>query len=124
LRADRISTRPAHCRPVLFVLQGETFTSRPLDVARIAVPLRACFAIMWGGGYLLGKASGLSYSRTTTLAYTAAGDNFELTVAIGVFGVTSGQALAGVVGRLVEVPVLAGLLYVSLRLRKRWARPE
>ncbi|WP_091320591.1 ACR3 family arsenite efflux transporter [Amycolatopsis tolypomycina] len=107
---------------VLFALQGETITSRPLDVARIALPLLAYFAIMWGGGYLLGKASGLSYSRTTTLAFTAAGNNFELAiaVAIGVFGVTSGQALAGVVGPLIEVPVLVGLVYVSLWLRKRW----
>ncbi|HET6710680.1 arsenic resistance protein, partial [Amycolatopsis sp.] len=89
-------------------------------------PLLAYFAIMWGGGYLLGKASGLSYARTTTLAFTAAGNNFELAiaVAIGVFGVTSGQALAGVVGPLIEVPVLVGLVYVSLWLRKRWARPE
>ena len=107
---------------VLFALQGETITSRPLDVARIALPLLVYFAIMWGGGYLLGKASGLSYARTTTLAFTAAGNNFELAiaVAIGVFGVTSGQALAGVVGPLIEVPVLVGLVYVSLWLRKRW----
>jgi ACR3 family arsenite transporter len=108
---------------VLFALQGDNITSRPLDVARIALPLLAYFAIMWGGGYALGKASGLSYARTTTLAFTAAGNNFELAiaVAIGVFGVTSGQALAGVVGPLIEVPVLVGLVYVSLWLRKRWA---
>src|SRR3954462_7513083 len=107
---------------VLFALQGETITSRPLDVARIALPLRAYFAIMWGGGYLLGKASGLSYARTTTLAFTAAGNNFELAiaVAIGVFGVTSGQALAGVVGPLIEVPVLVGLVYVALAARRRF----
>ncbi|OKK01476.1 ACR3 family arsenite efflux transporter [Amycolatopsis sp. CB00013] len=107
---------------ILFALQGETITSRPLDVARIALPLLAYFAVMWTSGYLLGKASGLSYERTTTLAFTAAGNNFELAiaVAIGVFGVTSGQALAGVVGPLIEVPVLVALVYVSLRLRKRW----
>jgi ACR3 family arsenite transporter len=107
---------------VLFALQGDNITSRPLDVARIALPLLAYFAIMWSGGYALGKASGLSYARTTTLAFTAAGNNFELAiaVAIGVFGVTSGQALAGVVGPLIEVPVLVGLVYVSLWLRKRW----
>ena len=107
---------------ILFALQGDTITSRPLDVARIALPLLAYFAIMWIGGYLLGKASGLSYERTTTLAFTAAGNNFELAiaVAIGVFGVTSGQALAGVVGPLIEVPVLVALVYVSLRLRERW----
>ncbi|WP_410653319.1 ACR3 family arsenite efflux transporter [Amycolatopsis sp. cmx-4-54] len=107
---------------ILFALQGDNITSRPLDVARIALPLLVYFAIMWVGGYLLGKACGLSYERTTTLAFTAAGNNFELAiaVAIGVFGVTSGQALAGVVGPLIEVPVLVALVYVSLWLRKRW----
>lgn len=108
---------------VLFALQGETITARPLDVARIALPLLAYFAIMWAGSYAAGRAAGLSYPRTTTLAFTAAGNNFELAiaVAIGVFGVTSGQALAGVVGPLIEVPVLVALVYVSLWLRKRWA---
>jgi ACR3 family arsenite transporter len=108
---------------ILFALQGETITNRPLDVARIALPLLVYFAIMWAGSYALGKASGLSYERTTTLAFTAAGNNFELAiaVAIGVFGVTSGQALAGVVGPLIEVPVLVALVYVSLWLRRRWA---
>ena len=104
---------------VLFALQGETITSSPLDVARIAVPLVVYFAVMWTGSLLLAKASGLGYARSTTLAFTAAGNNFELAiaVAISVFGVTSGQALAGVVGPLIEVPVLVGLVYVSL-----WAR--
>jgi ACR3 family arsenite transporter len=108
---------------ILFALQGETITGRPFDVVRIALPLLVYFAIMWAGSYALGKASGLSYERTTTLAFTAAGNNFELAiaVAIGVFGVTSGQALAGVVGPLIEVPVLVALVYVSLWLRRRWA---
>ncbi|MQA06937.1 MAG: ACR3 family arsenite efflux transporter [Pseudonocardiaceae bacterium] len=108
---------------LLFALQGETITSQPWDVARIALPLLAYFAIMWAGSYALGRAAGLSYPRTTTLAFTAAGNNFELAiaVAIGVFGVTSGQALAGVVGPLIEVPVLVALVYVSLWLRRRWA---
>lgn len=107
---------------VLFALQGETITSQPLDVARIALPLLAYFAIMWAGAYALGRAARMSYPRTTTLAFTAAGNNFELAiaVAIGVFGVTSGQALAGVVGPLIEVPVLVALVYVSLWLRRRW----
>ncbi|WP_307849477.1 ACR3 family arsenite efflux transporter [Qaidamihabitans albus] len=107
---------------LLFALQGETITARPFDVARIALPLLAYFAIMWAGSYAVGRAAGLSYPRTTTLAFTAAGNNFELAiaVAIGVFGVTSGQALAGVVGPLIEVPVLVALVYVSLWLRRRW----
>jgi ACR3 family arsenite transporter len=104
---------------MLFALQGGAITSRPLDVARIAVPLLVYFVLMWGLSMLLGRAIRLSYERSTTLAFTAAGNNFELAiaVAIGVFGVASGQALAGVVGPLIEVPVLVGLVYVSL-----WAR--
>ncbi len=108
---------------ILFALQGATITSRPLDVARIALPLLAYFALMWAGSFALGHQLRMPYARATTLAFTAAGNNFELAiaVAIGVFGVTSGQALAGVVGPLIEVPVLVGLVYVSLALRKRYA---
>jgi arsenical-resistance protein len=107
---------------VLFALQGDAITSRPLDVARIALPLLVYFAVMWAGSYALGRAIGLGYERTTTLAFTAAGNNFELAIAVAIatFGVTSGQALAGVVGPLIEVPVLVGLVYVSLALRRRW----
>jgi arsenical-resistance protein len=107
---------------ILFALQGQAITSHPLDVARIALPLLAYFAIMWAGSYALGKAVGLSYERTTTLAFTAAGNNFELAIAVAIatFGVTSGQALAGVVGPLIEVPVLVGLVYVSLAARRSW----
>jgi len=107
---------------VLFALQGDAITSRPWDVARIALPLLAYFAIMWGGGFALGSAIGLGYARTTTLAFTAAGNNFELAIAVAIatFGATSGQALAGVVGPLIEVPVLVALVYVSLALRRRF----
>ncbi|KAM9863808.1 Arsenical-resistance protein Acr3 [Leucobacter sp. BZR 635] len=107
---------------LLFAFQGEAITSRPLDVARIAVPLLAYFAIMWFVGMFVGKSIGLGYARTSSLAFTAAGNNFELAiaVAIGTFGVSSGQALAGVVGPLIEVPVLVGLVYVSLRLARSW----
>jgi ACR3 family arsenite transporter len=112
---------------VLFALQGHTIIGQPLDVARIALPLLAYFAIMWTGSFAFGKAIGLTYERTATLAFTAAGNNFELAiaVAIGVFGVTSGEALAGVVGPLIEVPVLVGLVYVSLWGRRLFqSRPE
>jgi ACR3 family arsenite transporter len=107
---------------VLFALQGDQITSRPLDVARIALPLLVYFALMWAGSYALGKSLGLGYERTTTLAFTAAGNNFELAIAVAIatFGATSGQALAGVVGPLIEVPVLVGLVYVSLALRRRF----
>ncbi|NKZ02349.1 ACR3 family arsenite efflux transporter [Actinomadura latina] len=107
---------------ILFALQGDTITNRPADVARIALPLLAYFALMWGGSFALGRAVRLPYPRTATLAFTAAGNNFELAiaVAIGTFGVTSGQALSGVVGPLIEVPVLVGLVYVSLWLRRRF----
>jgi arsenical-resistance protein len=104
---------------VLFALQGNQITSQPLDVARISLPLLAYFAIMWTGSFTLGKALGLNYERTTTLAFTAAGNNFELAIAVAIatFGVTSGQALAGVVGPLIEVPALVALVYAAL-----WAR--
>ena len=111
---------------ILFALQGDQITNKPFDVARIALPLLAYFTLMWGGGYLLGRGLGMSYERTTTLAFTAAGNNFELAIAVAIatFGVTSGQALAGVVGPLIEVPVLVGLVYVSLALRHRFPAAE
>ncbi|MFF5180502.1 ACR3 family arsenite efflux transporter [Micromonospora sp. NPDC000316] len=107
---------------ILFALQGDAITSRPVDVVRIALPLLVYFALMWAGSYALGRAIGLGYERTTTLAFTAAGNNFELAiaVAIGAFGVASGEALAGVVGPLIEVPVLVGLVYVALWARRRY----
>ncbi len=107
---------------VLFALQGGTILARPLDVARIAVPLLVYFAVVFAVGMVAGKVLGLGYARTTTLAFTAAGNNFELAiaVAIGTFGVTSGQALAGVVGPLIEVPALLGLVYAALWARTRY----
>ncbi|MDO8143561.1 ACR3 family arsenite efflux transporter [Isoptericola sp. 178] len=107
---------------LLFALQGEQISNHPGDVARIALPLLAYFAIMWGLGMIAGRALDLGYARTTTLAFTAAGNNFELAIAVAVatFGATSGEALAGVVGPLIEVPVLVGLVYVTLWAGRRW----
>jgi len=109
---------------ILFALQGDQITNRPLDVTRIALPLLAYFTIMWCGGYLTRAALGLGYERTSTLAFTAAGNNFALAIAVAIatYGATSGQALATVVGPLIEVPVLVALIYVSLALRQRFER--
>ncbi|MEX1253238.1 MAG: ACR3 family arsenite efflux transporter [Dehalococcoidia bacterium] len=106
---------------VLFAIQGDSITSQPFDVARITVPLLFYFAIMWTTAFAWGRTQGLEYPKTTTLAFTAAGNNFELAiaVAIGTFGIESGQALAGVVGPLIEVPVLVSLVYVALWARRR-----
>ena len=106
---------------LLFALQGDAIIAAPLDVARIALPLLVYFVVMFLGSFLLGRAIGLDYAKSTTVAFTASGNNFELAiaVAIGTFGVTSGQALAGVVGPLIEVPVLVALVYVALAMGRR-----
>ncbi|WP_189765923.1 ACR3 family arsenite efflux transporter [Streptomyces xanthochromogenes] len=111
---------------VLFALQGDAITSQPVDVVRIALPLLVYFAVMWAGSMALGKAVGLNYPRATTLAFTAAGNNFELAIAVAIatFGASSGQALAGVVGPLIEVPVLIGLVYVALAARRYFPSPH
>ncbi|MDP1720370.1 MAG: ACR3 family arsenite efflux transporter [Candidatus Nanopelagicaceae bacterium] len=109
---------------IMFALQGRAITDDPISVAKIAIPLLVYFAIMWTLSFAFGAWIGLKYAKSATLAFTAAGNNFELAIAvsIGVWGVTSGQALTGVIGPLIEVPALVGLVYVSLWLRKRFAQ--
>jgi ACR3 family arsenite transporter len=110
---------------LLFAIQGDKITSQPLDVARIALPLLVYFAGMWVAGFAAGRLMKFPYAQTVSLAFTVASNDFELAiaVAVGVFGATSSQALAGVVGPLIEVPVLVGLVYVALWLSRRIAWP-
>ena len=107
---------------VLFAIQGEKITAAPVDVARIALPLLCYFAVMWVAGFVIGKAIGLPYAQTASMGFTVASNDFELAiaVAVGVFGAASGEALAGVVGPLIEVPVLVALVYVALWARRFW----
>lgn len=111
---------------IMFAMQGDRLLDRPWDIIRIAIPMVIYFGVMFFVAFMAARRLGFGYEETAAISFTAAGNNFELAiaVAIGVFGISSGEALTGVVGPLIEVPVLIALVYVSLWLRDRLFQPQ